>query len=438
MSNGRERRLRSKDETNKPVQQTFNFDNISPLLFRNEEIKVNEGNSYDDLYSSFEDVNFPASHKTSKLINLKVIDRLLPRRNKSKPDPLADSNYEAFHKKMKKEEKNMMNSERLKIMSEVDNLRSQLSLMRQYDWVRHLPKITYIRDIRDYEELLRKRQLTIDEIGRLLKKHDDWRRRQETLLNDIKKYDQGIDSDDDDESILSIPMSTLQEKREKERVLRNGPIIRLALHNGYEILMSPYAIPKIVLAGTDVSCGHNPKKIDPVKKEQHNELTNSHDHSSKRLKRKSSSDHLERKPLTKRKYHRTTLDNTSRNVSEHEEKAFELDSQPLPDMPDLDDEIPNQDDGSSEGDPLIFTEFLKPIPKRRGRPKVSLPCLVRLNPQSLRIFSDKQEDVAFGYAFPKITENDFERSLPLCWRFDLKQVSKIGKNDLRKKLGRIT
>ena len=69
----------------------------------------------------------------------------------------------------------MSNEERIKNLWELDTLQSQLERLTQYDWIRSLPDITVIKDMKDYDELERKKELTIKEIERLLQKHENWK-----------------------------------------------------------------------------------------------------------------------------------------------------------------------------------------------------------------------------------------------------------------------
>lgn len=161
-------------------------------------------------------------------------------------------------------------ADRNKMVLEIENLKTQLLLLRQHDWVKYLPRITVVNDTRDMAELQRKRQLTDQEILRLLTKYDDWVRRDTKLQSHIRKFEKNMhdnstsllkparrnrpgnnDNDDDkdvvssdseedvDESILTINLAATKAKRQARRLKKYGPTIRLALGNGYEIIGGP-------------------------------------------------------------------------------------------------------------------------------------------------------------------------------------------------------
>lgn len=228
-------KLRSKE----PDKTLFRFDDANALIYQHQPIAMAKGTDFHNLYRWFNET-LPERTNTSKTTNLVTSYELLPRRVRE--DPLPDEHYEVFHKKMKREERAMTNSDRLKIMLEIDNLRQQLHHLHQYDWARHLPKITHINNVLDLDEMTHKKQLTEDEIARLLDKYDDWRRRQEVLLADMKAHASSIE---ETESMLTTDLAVLQENRRQERIRRDGPKITLRLGNGYDIVASPYERPHV-------------------------------------------------------------------------------------------------------------------------------------------------------------------------------------------------
>ncbi|RLV91916.1 hypothetical protein JA1_003491 [Spathaspora sp. JA1] len=239
--NGKEptRKLRSKDKTKNQTNQKslFNFENINELLYRNKQItltneQITPSTPY---YDSTEIPNLPSA-------NTVKTNTLLPRR-RHVDDPLPDSIYELFHRKMTKEEKVMNNEERSRILSEVDNLQTQLNLLFQYDWIRHLPGICLINDVNDFKELEMKKQLTIEEIQRLLRKHENWRRRLEKLTNDIREYSKEELTEDPD---YELTLAQLKSKRSKERLVKYGPVIKLRLINDTYLIIDPLHTPKII------------------------------------------------------------------------------------------------------------------------------------------------------------------------------------------------
>ncbi|ABN68359.2 predicted protein, partial [Scheffersomyces stipitis CBS 6054] len=240
------RKLRSNDHLKKePNQLLFNFENLSRLLYRNDPISVSSETDYGKLFVSGADPGLPLPSAISKKSDVQIRSELLPRSKKNIADPLPDKCYDVFHRKMKKEEKVMTNEDRLRILSEVDNLQTQLALLNQYDWIRHLPGIAFINDPRDYEELEQKKLLTISEIERLIRKHENWRRRLDAITAAIKEFEiYGDDEKETDE--YDVPIDVLKERRQAERRRLYGPRIKLRLNNLYSLIIDPILPPKIV------------------------------------------------------------------------------------------------------------------------------------------------------------------------------------------------
>lgn len=240
------RKLRSKDELKKNTDKAlFNFENINKLVHRDQTIKIINKKSYDSLYRYYGETETTIPTNINKSRNIEIRNNLSHRKSKQKVDILHDSIYEIFHKKMKKEERTMVNIDRSRILSEVDNLDLLLQALNQYDWVRHLPNITQINDIRDYDELETKKKLTIKEIQRILNKFENWKRRQDKLISDIKKHDTHREDSDHEQEFL-LPIEYLKQKRLKERRIQAGPIIKLNLRNGYALVIEPFVNPRIV------------------------------------------------------------------------------------------------------------------------------------------------------------------------------------------------
>lgn len=244
MTNGR--KLRSKDELKKNTDKAlFNFENINKLIHRDQSIKIIGKTSNNSLYRYYGEHETSIPITINKIRDIESCNNISHRKSKQKVDILEDSIYEIFHKKMKKEERTMVNIDRSRIFSEVDNLYLLLQSLNQYDWIRHLPSITHINDIRDYDELESKKDLTIKEIQRIINKFENWKRRQDKLISDIKKYDT-IRDDSDHEQDFHLPMEYLKQKRLKQRRMQAGPIIKLNLRNGYALVIEPFANPRIV------------------------------------------------------------------------------------------------------------------------------------------------------------------------------------------------
>lgn len=244
MTNGR--KLRSKDDLKKDTDKAlFNFENINKLIYRNQKIKVTHKTSYNNLYKYFGDKETTVPDRINRSNNIEFHEELPHRKSKQKIDMLDDSTYELFHRKMKKEERSMANIDRSRILSEVDNLNSLIQNLNQYDWVRHLPNITHVNNIRDYDELESKKNITIEEIERILIKFDNWKKRQDKLASDIREYDNNRLHYINNEDEFLLPIEYLREKNLKERRKEIGPTIKLNLRNGYVLVIEPFANPRI-------------------------------------------------------------------------------------------------------------------------------------------------------------------------------------------------
>lgn len=253
----------------------FDFDNVNEYLHKRKPILIaSTTTSSQSPYKHF-------GYTSSQLPNLPVrspvleIERVLPRRP-PKNDPLPDSNYEIFHRKMRRNEKQMTNEEKIKNLWELDTLQSHLEDLNQLHWFKALPNITSIKDVKDYQEMERKRDLTITEIERLLRKHDLWRRRQDIFNTDVKSHvDYG---DDESDPEYEIPIQQLRQHREWERRQRIGPIVRLNLNDKYCLVIDPLAPPEIVDRNSQDSSMRNPRsQIYKEEPEIVKETTNQHD-----------------------------------------------------------------------------------------------------------------------------------------------------------------
>lgn len=93
------RKLRS-DDSNKIIlnKNLFNFDDINVYLYQNKPIQMGKLERDSQLYSYFKG---DEEIQTLKVIRVKKVPRKLPKR-RTKVDPLPDSKYTIFHRKMKK------------------------------------------------------------------------------------------------------------------------------------------------------------------------------------------------------------------------------------------------------------------------------------------------------------------------------------------------
>ncbi|PIS57587.1 hypothetical protein CJI97_000631 [Candidozyma auris] len=256
MAEKEKRRLRSQ-ENSRATSKLFDFDYVNGLLFKNEPLYIDRAkftNRKHQPYRYYKDLcRLPEKLAISKPTKVTKKEVVLPRRQRTKRDPLSDDVYLPFHRKMKRDEKSMTGSDKNRIANEVDNFKMQLMLLQQNTWARHLPKITYINDKSNPAELQWKRSATFAELQRLVQKYENWDQRNEQCMADIKEFESRKDSneadsepveeDDSDEAIMANQY--LQQEREEERLSKFGPSSRLVLHNGYDLVFGPFIHPRI-------------------------------------------------------------------------------------------------------------------------------------------------------------------------------------------------
>ena len=211
---GSPRKLRSSSENKTaklPDRNLFNFNNINPYIYLDKPIAIRNDEGEERClpkyhYYSDETVTppFPLSSSISLTLDSKPshssslptvqekrTSRLTPRRAAAKnliADPLPDSLYTIFHRKMRRDEKQMLNDELLRTLSELDTLQHYKQLLDQYDWIRHLPQITYIDNPKDLQDMEWKKQLTLAEIDRLILRQVEWRKKRDEFVIEVKNY----------------------------------------------------------------------------------------------------------------------------------------------------------------------------------------------------------------------------------------------------------
>ncbi|CAH6718203.1 hypothetical protein CLIB1444_01S01420 [[Candida] jaroonii] len=239
MSN--KRTLRSRNSKSQDLSNLFNFDYINPYVQKSKAIKVSSKTSSVNLYHYSEDSKLPPKSSTQKPMNVKLVDDIeSPRKSKLRDDPLEDSIYETFHKQMWRQESRMVNSDRLRLMSDFDTLNNQKKQLDQYSWDKFLPSITKINNVNDHEELERKRLLTLNEIDRRMSQYQNWKKRLENFKNQKKLSENSYKLDE-----YSTPIDVLRQSRLSERELPIRPI-KLILNNGYSLYIDANSTPKIV------------------------------------------------------------------------------------------------------------------------------------------------------------------------------------------------
>lgn len=242
-SNNDKRQLRTKSDSQQKLV-IFDFDDVNSLLQQHGTISLSNDVDFDNLYSYYGSLAVPDNDLPVKLINSAKVSSEMKTVHES--DVLEDSLYDHFHKKMKKEEKVMTNEDKTRVMMEIDNLNDKRSLLTQYDWTRHLATITRIKNYMNIEELELKKELTIAEIRRLNQKHDNWKKRVDAFLADVKAYEKSRLAINDLEYEYDLPMAKLRDIRKKERIKKYGPVIKLNLNNGYCIVMDPVLPPQVI------------------------------------------------------------------------------------------------------------------------------------------------------------------------------------------------
>lgn len=238
--------------------EVFNFDSANPLLYKEQPIiAVSESSNLSPYVYFGETCKSPAIKPIRKEIKYKA--SILPRRQRTRQDPLTDEVYHAFHKKMKRDEVSMSLQDKKRILLEVQNLEGHLRPLSLTEWMRQLPKITHVVDRSDPAEMARKRELTRIEIGKLLEKHIDWKELTEQLLKKIARFENSrfqkrdpeesseldSESDDADENILLGLLEKLKAARAEKRLQRQGLPTRVILRNGFDLVFGPCKFPSI-------------------------------------------------------------------------------------------------------------------------------------------------------------------------------------------------
>ncbi|OBA21635.1 hypothetical protein METBIDRAFT_41438 [Metschnikowia bicuspidata var. bicuspidata NRRL YB-4993] len=256
--NEKRRKLRLSDEQTKNTALLYNFDNLNRLLYGDGRICIDRDSpaTGENQYKYFGEASWAFNKVVMPKLGVRQRQSELPRRRRRNHDPLEDHVYEIFHKRMKKDERSRTLTDRGRMYFEMDNVKSQLELLLQHDWNKHLPQLTVIKDRSDVDELLAKRQATIRELERTLAKFANWESRTASLAAEIKSYEghpaqgknfQDDDADDDDESILDKPLEQLAKQRQQSRLAKHGRPFSILLGNGHKIRYNPYLTPTVAI-----------------------------------------------------------------------------------------------------------------------------------------------------------------------------------------------
>ncbi|WPK25105.1 hypothetical protein PUMCH_002408 [Australozyma saopauloensis] len=254
MAERKKRKLRLNHELASSNTRLLNFDNGNALLSLNQPIYLDRQLKPNKTKLRRVQVT-EAQPELAQREPPKFRDLDLPhRRHRNTVDPLADEVYEPFHRRMKKDERSVTLADRSKLHFDVDNLRGQLTLLNQHDWIKHVPTMVSLNDRNDYEELSRKRVLARREILKNLEKFQDWEARTTAHTLAVKNYLKGNiglgDEDDSNGLILDRSLDRLAKERAALRIAQHGTPVRIVLRNGFDLLAMPHRKPRIVLTGT--------------------------------------------------------------------------------------------------------------------------------------------------------------------------------------------
>lgn len=95
----------------------------------------------------------------------------------SNQDPMSPQIYEGHHRRMEREERRMQVQERQQLTVMASKIRSQMDMLARGDWRSSIEKIVRIQDISDTKEMVRKRDLALNEMKTFLAKFDEYHRR---------------------------------------------------------------------------------------------------------------------------------------------------------------------------------------------------------------------------------------------------------------------
>ncbi|KAF8004200.1 hypothetical protein HF325_001648 [Metschnikowia pulcherrima] len=259
LSPQKRRKLRLSDSEAKNAALLYDFDHVNKLIHEDARIRLDFVSkvSHSCPYEHFGEACKIPSQTINLDLSVRRSEEELPRRRRRiTADPLHDEVYETFHRRMKKEERSRTLTDRGRMYFEMDNLKSQLELLQQHDWNKHLPTLTKINDRSDVDELLKKRQATMHEIEKTLAKFANWEARSSALSAEMKVWENQAlarkrvdddDADDVDETVLDVPLHVLAKERRQQRIARDGMPIRILLRNGHQVRYNPYLTPTVVV-----------------------------------------------------------------------------------------------------------------------------------------------------------------------------------------------
>lgn len=185
-------------------------------------------------------------------------------------DPLSDDVYEAYHKKMVRQETRMITSDTHHSELEAEQLQNVLDGLDVASWRTFLPKITVVKNVDDEEELERKKTLTQETIHAMLQKYKDMKktisihsRKQRNLMIDpfskIERMYSKVDrssvvgynsSSDTDEESMDIADIRSRRKQIRQKTFGSSIVVPLSLHTGphsrFAIVAEPLRHPIVI------------------------------------------------------------------------------------------------------------------------------------------------------------------------------------------------
>ncbi|AET39261.1 Sas4p Ecym_4185 [Eremothecium cymbalariae DBVPG len=182
----------------------------------------------------------------------------------------SDEPYEAYHKKMFKQETRMINDDKIESENEAERLQHIYETLDMLGWEKVLAQVTVIRDVDDQKELKTKRELTKLAIQDMLSKFQDMKRRismqsrnsrhgmYNVASNPLLLYsnlDRSLvygysSSSDEEEDCMTIDQIRQHRKTSREKKFGGSLVIQLSAsarsNARYAIIAEPLRSPYVI------------------------------------------------------------------------------------------------------------------------------------------------------------------------------------------------
>jgi hypothetical protein len=159
------------DRTQVTLPNVSGFRDIEPIAF--EEDKQGDASNVEAK---------ALSSPNDKRVRLRRLSRDAARGwSTASSDPLDESKYMPYHRRMEREEKRIQSIERERSLEEMDRMLAQRNILRGSSWRRDIRYITKISEDDSEASIQRKRQLTLQEIDDYLRKYRSWKKREAEL-----------------------------------------------------------------------------------------------------------------------------------------------------------------------------------------------------------------------------------------------------------------